>query len=345
MNITQIKSAIKKFRSADVSVIKDDALRAKAQKLQGKQSGFTLLELLVVITLLATLATAALVAYENVGENAEAVAAANNAVTIDRALRQYRAVENEWPDQWDNLTDASTPANPLTFAPTALQAFTSSWTLDADAAQVVAEVLVGSGVEELQFAGALDAGVEPNRGHNESANTTAVQVVLVDANDNPDGTALVGRSIAVIPTGACDVGTQGVGYVNPGIPAASANAIPTTAFDGTVYASGDNGLQNSYADILEADSCHLVVALGFGGDAASSTSFSRVAIPQSPAYRNAETVNPADNYSRFIGLFHFAEYDVDAGAWNYRDAARLLSIVSTDGERIDEMVAAANSTE
>ncbi|MDT8371360.1 MAG: hypothetical protein RQ783_05110 [Gammaproteobacteria bacterium] len=47
MNITQMKSAIKKFRSADVSVIKDDALRAKAQKLQGKQCGFTLLELLV----------------------------------------------------------------------------------------------------------------------------------------------------------------------------------------------------------------------------------------------------------------------------------------------------------
>ncbi|MDF1587657.1 MAG: prepilin-type N-terminal cleavage/methylation domain-containing protein [Gammaproteobacteria bacterium] len=342
MNITQMKSAIKKFRSADVSVIKDDALRAKAQKLQGKQSGFTLLELLVVITLLATLATAALVAYENVGENAEAVAAANNAVTIDRALRQYRAVENEWPDQWDNLTTVSA-ATALPFAPPAMQDFTAAWTLDASAAQVVAQVLVGGGVEELQFASTLNAGVEPNRGHNESANPgSAVQVVLVDANNNPDGTQLVGSSIAVVPTAACNA-TNFPGYANPG---ASANPLPTATFSGTpVIPANTNDLQNSYADILEADACHLVVALGFGGDAASSTSFSRVGIPQSPAYLNAETVNPADNYSRFIGLFHFAEYDDVAGEWDLRESPRLLSIVSTDGERIDEMVAAANSTE
>ena len=67
MNINQMKSAISKFRKANLSVIKDEKLRAKAQKLQGKEKGFTLLELLVVITLIAILATGALIAYEDVG--------------------------------------------------------------------------------------------------------------------------------------------------------------------------------------------------------------------------------------------------------------------------------------
>ncbi len=51
--------------------------------LQNNQKGFTLLELLVVITLLATLSVGALVAYEGIGENASNVAAANNIKVAD----------------------------------------------------------------------------------------------------------------------------------------------------------------------------------------------------------------------------------------------------------------------
>ena len=51
------------------------------------QQGFTLLELLVVITLLAVLSVGALVAYEGVGDNAQATAAASNTASVDKVMR------------------------------------------------------------------------------------------------------------------------------------------------------------------------------------------------------------------------------------------------------------------
>ena len=65
--------------------------------MQRVQQGFTLLELLVVITLLALLATAGLVAYEGIGESAADTAAANNIKSADSAIRTFRAVENVYP--------------------------------------------------------------------------------------------------------------------------------------------------------------------------------------------------------------------------------------------------------
>jgi len=76
------------------------------ERFQNKQQGFTLLELLVVITLLAVLAVGALVAYDDVGDKAEASAAANSAVGTDTALRQFKAVTNVYPNQWDNASSS-----------------------------------------------------------------------------------------------------------------------------------------------------------------------------------------------------------------------------------------------
>src|SRR5690606_23363893 len=75
--------------------------------LQTKQKGFTLLELLVVITLLALLSVGALVAYDGIDENASSATEANNMQVADRTIRQYIAVTGNYPNQWDVLSDAS----------------------------------------------------------------------------------------------------------------------------------------------------------------------------------------------------------------------------------------------
>lgn len=331
MNIKQMKSAIAKFRKADLSVIKDEKLRAKAQQLQNKEKGFTLLELLVVITLIAILATGALVAYENIGESAEAAQAANTIGTLDRAIRTYRAVENVYPNQWDNLVQPSGSA--LEFAAPAMDTWLAAWELDSNFASGAARSALLTmfeevGIEELQQVNdganvdtAKIDDVAPNRLHNESSGD-AFEVEIEDG-DLP-------AYIAVVPNAIC-----------------AADGYPTANFEGTPVTS--NELQNSYGDALESDECHALFALGFGGDAAASTTFSNVAIAQSPSYirttGDADTaVNPEIHYSRYIGLFHAAAWDEDDNSWDWNDKLRLIAIVAPDGKNLDQLVSEANQS-
>lgn len=325
MNIKQMKSSISQFRKADLSMIKDEKLRAKGQKLQAKEKGFTLLELLVVIALLAVIATGALIAYENVGDNAQAAAGANSAATIDRAIRTYKAVEGIYPNQWDNLATADASAVP--FLPAATSDFVGQWTTAASAiATPIANALVNSGIEELQTivsASATNQAV-PNRNHNESSNNNASEYELEDLVELGDMAGWPGN-ISVIPNAVCG-GLDG---------------YPSTVFEGTAVTS--NNIQNSYADLLEGDECHAVVAIGFGGDAAASTALSNVAIAQSPTYARQGVVDPNEDYSRFIGLFLVASDEDVVGTFEYLDSARLLAVVATDGENIDSLNALAAS--
>lgn len=326
MNIKQMKSAISQFRKADLSMVKDENLRAKGQKLQAKEKGFTLLELLVVIALLATIATGALIAYENVGDNAQAAAGANSAATIDRAIRTFKAVEGVYPNQWDNLV-VDSAASAVPFLPESALGFLAAWETSSATSAGLIGALENSGIEELQTingTGPLDPEVSPNRAHNESSNpgngtTTGATEVELEEGDLPG-------FLSVVPNAVCNF----EGY-------------PTVAFDNTNPISGNN-IQNSYADLLEGNECHAVVALGFGGDAAASTALSNVAIAQSPTYARQGVVDPSTEYSRFVGLFVVGTEDEDnPGQWEYLDSARLLAVIATDGENIDSLNSLASN--
>lgn len=326
-------------------------MRAKQLKtLQAGQGGFTLLELLVVITLIVVLATGALIAYEKLGENAEASAAANSAATIDRAIRTYRSVEGVYPNQWDSLVTIN-DGEAVPFLAGATKKFIGSWTttgLDTTSFTNINKALVKAGIEELQFiksdaVGAengLHAGVAPNRAHNESTNVEAdglnPAAIETEFEDDGDDDYPLPTYLSVIPNQIC----AGLGGISLGIPGETLGGDTLTG----------NEIQNSYADSMESDECHLVVALGFGGDAAASTAFSNVGISQSPTYINNNpndadnNINPTQHYARFIGLFHIAEaVDTDdddvPDDWNFNDKAHLVALVSPDGKNIDQLVA------
>jgi len=292
--------------------------------LKSKQQGFTLLELLVVITLLAVLAVGALVAYEDVGDNAEAAAAANANVTLDSAIRTYRAVEKVYPNQWDVL--ATTTGSAISTLPSAASGIFGALSLaDATVYAGVSNALLAAGIDELQYMTAvLQPGINPNRAHNESVNPDATERDVDTQADVP--------FISIVPSGgaggACQVGATGVSLAS--------------AFSRTLTASDANSIQNRFNDSMEADECHLVVALGFGSDAAASTTSSKVAISQAPTYTRVNSVNPATDYARYIGLFQVAtSNEAGTATEEFLDKARLVAVITPDGRVIDDAIAAA----
>ncbi|WP_051901372.1 type II secretion system protein [Methylotenera sp. L2L1] len=293
--------------------------------LKSKQQGFTLLELLVVITLLAVLAVGALVAYEDVGDNAEAAAAANANVTLDSAIRTYRAVEKVYPNQWDVL--AVTATSGISTLPTAALDIFGGVTLSASNSAAVANSLIAAGIDELQqITGTNPNPVAPNRQHNESVNIGFAQELdledMIAAGDQ--------LTVSIVPS----AGNNGTGC-------AFAGDNLNVAFSGALSASSANTIQNKFNDSLEADECHLVLALGFGSDAAASTSSSKVAISQAPTYTKVNSVNPAVNYARYIGLFQVAADDTGNVTGPALEKARLLAVITPDGKVIDDAIADA----
>lgn len=322
----------------------------KKSMMRKVQKGFTLLELLVVITLLAILSVGALVAYEGIGDTAQATAASRNTATADQAIRNFRAVTQNYPNQFDSLiTNAGLP---LEFAEST-EPWLAALTLTVPAAETdlsarLAKSFTRVGIEDLQFRtiAAATPGVEPNLQHNEGAvNLVNIGDVDEDLIISPlvDGQneVLVGgtlniANLAVLPT------WNGDGDVACTFEDATL-ALNANKLDGTAIDINDAFRLNRIHDDLEDDQCNLVVALGFGHDAAHATNGSSVAISTAPTYIS-RNVNPTTDYARYVALFHVAQDGDEDGQLDQADffeRARLLAVVDTEGNAIDQNIADA----
>lgn len=121
--------------------------------------------------------------------------------------------------------------------------------------------------------------------------------------------------------------------------------MPTTKLSADPINIDDALRQNVINDNLEDDQCNLVIALGFGHDAAHSTSNSSVAISTAPTFVS-QNINPANSYARYIALFHVAQDENEDETFTDDEVfnkARLLAVVDTEGKMIDENLAAQSA--
>lgn len=326
----------------------DLIMKFKEKDMLQKQKGFTLLELLVVITLLAVLSVGALVAYEGLGENASNVAAANNIKTADSSIRAFRAIENKYPNQWDNLANLGgetddTGAHKF-LAPATRSAFGQWSVTDGNASgtvfRAVAESLFAVGINEFQTlegGTTFAASTAPNLAFNESApglitgNPADELEFEFDDDGVFDETSSAAFHLSIVPsggdTGACTADDTTIASNFNGVAAATSAAL------------------NLINDGLDDDVCHLVLALGFGKDVPGTTLGSRVAISTAPTYTNGNVVNPSVNYARYIALFHVASAPDDVTtaipANGVLAKPRLIAVVDTEGRTIDQAIAGA----
>ncbi len=319
-----------------------------------KQAGFTLLELLVVITLLAVLATGALVAYEGIGENAQDTAAASALNAMESSLRNYRGVENEYPEQYDLLanvdgTTTNTSGAMKLLAPETKKFF-GQWsptTTNANAAgsvmRAVADAMKAVGIEELQ---AVDsntswaAGYVPNLALNESYSLATNPGSELEFVNDASG-AVIYNEAAIAST---NVALSIVPSADDTLGACTADGVTiTNNFEGTAVT--DNTRLNLINDALDSEDCNLVIAVGIGKDVPGSTVGSRVGISQ-VATVGTNNVNPNKHYARAIALFQVAEDKDEDGvitADEVLSKARLIGVVDPEGRIVDQVIAAANA--
>lgn len=284
-----------------------------------RQKGFTLLELLVVITLLATLATAALVAYDGVGASAAAGADANSISTGDQAIRAYKATAKAYPNQWDNLVD--TAGAPLVTLDTDTKEFLAAWNNagTSGVGAAIAASFLTVGIDTLQGISAtsntaLPADISPNVWTNESAG--GVQLTI--------GAATPYAVVANGAAGTCEVETLSIATPMVGAVLANSNAL------------------NLISDAFENDECNMVIALGFGHDVPGSTSGKAAAIKD--AGSSGVVTDKSKFYSRYLALFHVAEDGDGAAADGNIVAAEVhatphfVGLVNPHGHTIDDAV-------
>jgi len=301
------------------------------------QKGFTLLELLVVVAIIAILSVGAILAYDGLTDKAQSATASLNTVGTDQAIRNYRVVTGNYPNQWDHLVANDGAGSALDFV--AEETYQKLARVDATAiSSQVLEALDEVGIEELQArtVAAGVANVEPNLQHSEGGVNGDPTTFEIELEDDEYPTNLV-----IVPSSSsstiCSVGGNAPAAIVTGDEDATMNA--TNAAD-----AAENFLTQLNDNIGE-DNCHLVVAFGFGHDAAHSTVNSNAAIAAAPAFVS-KNINPAESYARYIALFDMGvdnDNDQNIEAGEIYSKARFIGLITPDGgQTIDENQAAAN---
>lgn len=349
---------IERFKNLDMQTIEgiaDEKLRKQALKLKNKQGGFTLLELLVVVAILAVLGGLAIGAYGDKTTQAARGGATNTIAAVTSMMQAYQATAKVLPSNLDALVCAPTEAIGTPVAHTATN------TIDYGGASDLPNVGGGMGAK---LGGKLSLAI-PGTAANTALINAGVEVVRYAAHD----TTLTASSCDGTVVGASFAGADGVFYpVSPlvnadipnrgfDVPANSSltatnnrgrgfpitlNATTARAFQ--IWQRGTNGFNNTKVGAQATD---VLAVLGLGNNASMITDSSGNRVGASaPFYGDVAK----DKYGRYLALVKIGTSTdttsdaVVAGAitgFTAASKASFITVVDPRGDFLDEEYAEA----
>lgn len=331
------KSLTQKFNNIqanDLANINNSELKGKFKKLKNKQGGFTLLELLVVVAILAAIAGTASIALKDTDARASAAAHVTMMDELNKGIRTYRVLnKNAYPNRFDALLEAPVTGGTAPFAASA--AYPANDLIAIESIGTVAltteavEVLKDIGITELQY---LDTAAAAD--HDEDNTTTDCESANIVTTINSRANAVVSNNIFLTPKAngcgasvALTVGDKVAvwtgGYERVfggnGVTFDALGAVPVTATPGAPITATVAGQP-------------VLMAVGLGP---SSSLFDANAIggmTTVPSYRH---VNQSQ-YGRFIALYEIGAFNDATAGYGAVDQVNLIAIVDGAGDTKEE---------
>ncbi len=329
------KSLTEKFNAIQASDIADTELKSKFLKLKAaKQAGFTLLELLVVVAILAAIAGTASIALQDTDARASAAAHVAMMDELNKGIRTFRVLnKNSLPTNFDSLIQTTGTANDGATAASRLAASA----LDDTAVQLLdlsngaGEILEDGGITSLRYVQA-DAAANPedagdcadvnaliaSRGNavvagnifmSPAANGCGYSVAITDQNSTDAGFQFTTAPKVAVWVGGFErvMGQAGAGF-----------DVTTMTTDGSALKTADVG-----APIL--------MAVGLGPSSNLFNANDLGGMTTVPVYRHV----PETQYNRFVALFNIGKA-TSATAWAAADQVTLTAIVDGAGDTKEE---------
>lgn len=288
-----------------------------------KKKGFTLLELLVVVAILAIVAGGLLVAYDGLEKKSALAQASHSIAAIDAAVRSFTSLRGAAPDNLDSLL-AVTPGDG-TQSPATITGGAEILTLSGSLAGKIAPAALTS----AQRTSLVNAGI--------------TQLRYIDAIGNANGGS------ATLTTLASDGSAATVGNINQAdipvrifdVPRPGANRNRGRGFSHalaegdnvSVWAPGGGGIDNLKLGAAAADT---LIAFGLGNNASilqiDATARGDTHISSAPIYPDVSK----SEYARYILVYNVGP----AGAEFPK--ARLQAVLDARGDFLDEELAEAS---
>ncbi|MDD5328493.1 MAG: type II secretion system protein [Sulfuricella sp.] len=272
MNLIKLMSLSRKDQSElvasiDPAQVKSRGLKRRFEKVRNKQGGFTLLELLVVVAILAAIAGTATIMLQDTDRKGAAAAHVAMMDELSKGIQTFRVLNGgNYPNNWDSLmqnaTNVMTGATPSAVLNSAL------------AGNLTAGALTAGDVAALSNVGITTARViDPAAQGGTLCDSANIKGLIADKTNNVTAQNIFRPATA-----------NGCGYAADATMAAG---------DAVMTWSGDNQRVNAAAG-------EKLVAFGVGPDSSLFNPSTIGALSNVPVYRHVAN----DEYNRFVVLWN-----------------------------------------